>query len=282
MRYLRFNLICVLLVLFFSFQIVLSVRDTRAVGDRLAELREQELALHQGAMSVVVDETIPEQPIAPPTVTEEVVNEETEHEAVVTPEPTPIEDLPSQVFLSVPFTSQAPEKNWDQPWQDACEEAAILMLDAYYKNYSISPLFARDELQRQVDWQTAQGWGGSIDIVDVQAATAWYTNESASAYRIVRYPDVDQLKQFLAAGDPILAVADGRVLPNPHFSGEGPLYHALVITGYDDETGEFITNDPGTQHGEDFRYAYSDLLNSLRDWNGGDVANGIPVVLVRD
>src|SRR3989338_9267279 len=42
-----------------------------------------------------------------------------------------VADLPKSVNLAVPFTSQAPEKDWSQPWQAACGEAAGLMLDAY-------------------------------------------------------------------------------------------------------------------------------------------------------
>lgn len=189
--------------------------------------------------------------------------------------------LPPRVHLTVPFTSQAPEKNWEQPWQDACEEAAILMLDAYYKGYNISPLFARDELLKLVNWQQTQGWGGSIDIIDIQASAAWYMQVPATVLTIVRSPSVTEIKTFLANKQPVLAVADGKILPNPYFSGDGPVYHALVIIGYDDTTGEFITNDPGTQFGKDLRYTYDDLMNSLRDWNNGDVKNGVPVVLVK-
>lgn len=188
--------------------------------------------------------------------------------------------LPESVQLDVPFTSQAPEGNWDQPWQDACEEAAILMLDAYNKAYPLSPFFARDELQKLVDWQTERGWGGSIDIIDIRTAAAWYMQQPESAFTIIQYPDLDTVKRILADGQPILAVADGTVLPNPHFSGDGPVYHALVITGYDDTMGEFITNDPGTRHGAQFRYQYDALLEALHDWNGGDVVDGMPVVLV--
>src|SRR5690606_41290644 len=38
-----------------------------------------------------------------------------------------------QLILDVPFTSQAPEGNWKQPWQDACEETSILMVDRFYQ-----------------------------------------------------------------------------------------------------------------------------------------------------
>ena len=38
--------------------------------------------------------------------------------------------------LPVPFTSQAPAGVWTQPWQDACEEAAIVMVDHFYRGYA--------------------------------------------------------------------------------------------------------------------------------------------------
>lgn len=278
MKYLSFNICCIVALCLLGLQFAFVLRGISRVEARIDELSSTRSTLYAAV------HTTPSPPAVVVVETEEIAAAEEVEEGLVTEDTPPAVDIPppSQVHLSVPFTSQAPEKNWEQPWQDACEEAAILMLDAYYKGYSLSPLFARDELQRQVDWQTAQGWGGSIDIVDVRTAAAWYMNTTEQEFTIVRYPDVQEMKQYLAAGHPILAVADGHVLPNPHFTSGGPAYHALVLIGYDDETGEFITNDPGTQYGQDFRYAYSDLLSSLRDWNGGDVPNGVPVVLVKD
>ena len=37
-------------------------------------------------------------------------------------------------YIPVPFTVQAPEADWGQPWQDACEEAVIAMTDRFYAN----------------------------------------------------------------------------------------------------------------------------------------------------
>lgn len=231
--------------------------------------------------------SIPTQIVAVPEVDEVSPNiEETPDDVVVV--------LPSRVLLDVPFTSQAPEKNWDQPWQDACEEAAVLMLDAYYKKYSLSPLFARDELQKMVDWEMARGWGGSIEIEKVKEVVQWYIGEIKNVkiqntsnyqlpitnYKIIENPTVEDMKRSLANKHPVLVVADGKVLPNPNFRSGGPLYHALVVIGYDDATGEFVTNDPGTQFGAGFRYTYDDLMNSIRDWNDGNVPAGRRVVLM--
>lgn len=187
----------------------------------------------------------------------------------------PPKEIPKEINLAVPFTSQAPEKKWDQPWQDACEEAAVLMLDAYYNSYKLSVLFAKDEILKMVKWEEDKGWARSIEIEKVQTLTDYYTKKTS---HIIENPTVEQIKQYVAAGTPVYVVADGKVLPNPHFRSGGPEYHALIIRGYTET--HFITNDPGTQFGENFKYTYDDLMKSIRDWNGGNVKLGKRVVLV--
>lgn len=184
--------------------------------------------------------------------------------------------LPEEFLLNVPFTSQAPEKNWDQPWQDACEEAALLMLDAYYKDYNLSPLFSRDEILKIVKWEEEKNWGTSIEIEKVKEIGEEYFK--LNDFKEVENSTVEQIKKSIVNGNPVLVVADGKVLPNPHFRNGGPVYHVLIIKGYDED--EFITNDPGTQFGENFKYKYDDLLNAIHDWNDGDVKNGRRVVLM--
>ncbi len=192
--------------------------------------------------------------------------------------------LPKEFSLAVPFTSQAPEKNWDQPWQDACEEAALLMLDAYYKDYGLSPIMARDEILKMIKWEENLGWGTSVEIEKVkQMASKYFSLDhlittSPNHLRIIENPTIEQIKTSIVKGNPVLVVADGKVLPNPHFRNGGPVYHALIIKGFDGD--EFITNDPGTQFGESFKYKYDDLMNAVHDWNDGEVKNGRKVILM--
>jgi hypothetical protein len=186
-----------------------------------------------------------------------------------------LEILPTRVNLTVPFTSQAPEKNWSEPWQDACEEAAVLMLDAYYKSYQLSPLFSRDEMLKMVNWEEGKGWGLSIEMVKVKELANWYMFSST---KVIENPTIEQIKRFLANNQPVLVVADGKELPNPHYRNGGPAYHALIIRGYD--STQFITNDPGTQFGENYKYKFDDLMNSIHDWNDGNVKSGRKVVMV--
>lgn len=91
-------------------------------------------------------------------------------------------------------------------------------------------------------------------------------------------PTIDDLKEQILAGHPVIVPAAGRLLGNPNFSGEGPLYHALVLKGYTETT--FVTNDPGTRRGSDYQYDFATVMNAIHDWNGGDVLNGAKVVVV--
>ncbi|OGH58580.1 MAG: hypothetical protein A2725_02660 [Candidatus Magasanikbacteria bacterium RIFCSPHIGHO2_01_FULL_33_34] len=186
------------------------------------------------------------------------------------------DDIPKEINLLVPFTSQAPLKDWNQPWQDACEEAVVLMFDAYYKEYNLSPLFARDEIIKMVDWEQKKDWGVSIEIEKIKELVEYYSN--SLDVKIIENPTIEQIKRIIASGNIVLTVADGKVLPNPNFRNGGPEYHALIIRGYTDKT--FITNDPGTQFGNNFEYNYDDLMNAIRDWNDGEVKNGRKVILV--
>lgn len=184
--------------------------------------------------------------------------------------------LPKEYDLAVPFTPQAPRADWSQPWQDACEEAGVLMLDAYYKDYDLSSVFAEDEIKKMVSWEeNKKSWGDSIEIDKIAELAEYYTGKKP---KVLNKPTIRQIKKQIADGNPVLVVAYGRGIPNPYYSGDGPLYHVLIIKGYNES--EFITNDPGTKRGENFKYKYQDLMSEIHDWNGGNVKQGEKKVLI--
>ena len=43
----------------------------------------------------------------------------------------------------------------------------------------------------------------------------------------------------------------------------------LLVIGYDYVTDEFITNEPGTKHGEGYRYKRDILYDAIRDYPSG-------------
>ena len=183
----------------------------------------------------------------------------------------------SDVNLNVPYTSQAPERNWDEPWQNACEEAAVLMLDAYIKGYGLSPLSAKDEIIRMVNWEKERRWFTSIDAKNVAKLFTEYLGYKKGV-KIIENPTLEQIKKFIDDGKPVLALANGKTLPNKYYSNGGPDYHAFIIRGYTKD--KFITNDPGVNRGANFIFPIKDVMDSLHDWNDGNVKTGKPVIIV--
>ncbi|MBD3251919.1 hypothetical protein GF380_05740 [Candidatus Uhrbacteria bacterium] len=207
-------------------------------------------------------------------IAEDVTTSSEEGEA---PQP-PKEAIAAEALLAVPFMSQAPHANWELPYQEACEEASVLMVAGYYRGergaYTAD---TADELLLDL-LNFAERKGYSVDTTAEETAEiveAYYADLEAE---VVPFKNADQIKRYLQEGYPVIVPADGKALPNPNFRNGGPRYHMLVIRGYTED--RFITNDPGTRNGETFLYTYDGLLNAIHDWNNGDVPNGDPVLLI--
>lgn len=186
--------------------------------------------------------------------------------------------LPVAVNLAVPFTSQAPLGIWDAFTEETCEEASFLMALSYYEGKPEGTLLASDvdaTLRAMMDVETGLGFGPSISTSQFALFAQTY---NGTAVRVLENPTVDDLRAELAAGNPVLVPAYGRELGNPFFTGEGPLYHMLVLRGYTQTS--FITNDPGTRHGENYQYAFDVLLQAIGDWDGDSPDGGAHVIVL--
>ena len=193
--------------------------------------------------------------------------------------PSPPQTIPSSGILEVPFTTQAPLVNWDALHEEACEEASLIMLKHYKKSTSIdSPESADQEIINLVNWESNNGF--DVDVTLRQLSDIAKKYYSMNSGRIITDVTVDSIKKEISAGHPVIVPAAGKILPNPNFRNGGPNYHMLVIIGYDPE--DFITNDPGTRNGKNFRYKHSDLINAIHDWDSSNILEGQKVMLVFD
>lgn len=176
--------------------------------------------------------------------------------------------LPEQVRLKVPFTSQAPEGVWTEPWQNACEEASIIMIDNFYKGSTLTKDEAKKEILNIFDIKEEK-FGPSFD--ESMGTIAAIINSSNLNWRVkvIEEPTIEGLKKELAESRPIIVPVNARELDNPYYTGEGPDYHVVVVVGYDDKLGEFLVHDPGTTQGEDFGYSYQEFYNSIGDFLSG-------------
>lgn len=188
--------------------------------------------------------------------------------------------LPSEANLAVPFTSQAPFQNWDLPYQEACEEASAIMVDAFYRGVIGS--IPREDAKKAIDDLVAFEMRTLGYYKDTTAAeTAKFMREffSIADVRVVPFERLEEVKRVVANGYPVILPAAGKLLHNPFFRGDGPLYHMLVVKGYTKD-GKIITNDPGTRRGAEYLYDPEVLLNAVHDWNGGNVNEGARVMIV--
>ena len=184
--------------------------------------------------------------------------------------------IPESFVLDVAFASQAPNGDWGAPYQDACEEASLITAYKYFKNEILDKQIMNEEILNLVDWEKKHfGFYESTDTEQTLEIAQKYFNFDAY---ITDDVSVDRIKKELVLGRLILLPTAGRTLGNPNFTGEGPLYHMLVVRGYDKD--EFITNDVGTRKGEAYKYTYDVLLNSVHDYNKGDIYNGTKEMIV--
>lgn len=173
----------------------------------------------------------------------------------------------SPVFdQEIEFTSQAPFAVWDNLHNESCEEASLLIAQAWAYNLTLNPSFADAELKKVADWETSKfGY--------FESTTAKQTAQLAREFYglkvdLIKNPSQEEIKKELIDGNLVVMGMAGRLLGNPHFKAPGPVYHMLVIKGYDEQG--FFTNDPGTLYGKNYYYTYDTIMKAAHDWTGAD------------
>ncbi|MFA6426939.1 MAG: C39 family peptidase [Candidatus Magasanikbacteria bacterium] len=169
--------------------------------------------------------------------------------------------------LPVPFSSQAPQGRWVEPWKNACEEASTMLVDLFYYGYTSKQVDA-DGATKLISLLVKlenNHFGFNKDTNAVQITELINLYLPWEAY-IVENPTLEQLKAEIDNGHPILFPVHGRDLRNPHYNTDQIDYHVFVISGYDDEKKEFIAQEVATQFGIDFRYSYDTIMTAMHDF----------------
>lgn len=189
---------------------------------------------------------------------------------------------PSSVFLKVPFTVQAPTGNWDKLHNEACEEAVSIMANAYVHNSSILQLSStavESEITTLTTWQDST-FGYHLDTTTTETARMMQEVYGLVTEVLPTFTE-ETLKRALMEQKLVIISFNGQLLHNPYYKQPGPIHHMLVITGFSGDT--FITNDPGTKHGQNFSYTYDTLYTAAGDWNHHTkniINSSKPVILV--
>ncbi len=182
--------------------------------------------------------------------------------------------LPPAVDLPVPYLSQVLDGAWVSPWDEACEEATITMIQGYYNNQSaIDVNDARPHMQEFIDWEM-KTFKKNNDTT--AAETLRLINEMTDMRVSIKLdPTINDIKRELSKNRPVIAFLNMyKLYGEPNL---GDSFHVLVITGYDEANLQFIVNDPARTAK---RYDQTVFMNALHDFNPkSKEADGIPTVI---
>lgn len=173
--------------------------------------------------------------------------------------------IPSSVRIDMPFAPQAPTGSWDPPYDEACEEASLIIVHHYLEETALDNAIMDKDIKSMVAHETSKGLPIDIDMFQLaQVARDLYGYDA----EVLEGNDVSiaRIEQELAKGNPVIVPLAGQDIGNPYYSGDGPPYHVLVIVGYN--SSSFITHDVGTKRGENYSYRKDVIMSAIHDWNG--------------
>jgi len=168
-------------------------------------------------------------------------------------------DLPNVIFYS-----QAPYWNRNEPYQNACEEASILLAYYYIKNKRPSKSEYKTDLLNLMAREQNNLWHHKDTTIEEFLYLIKNFLEVDKSYLIVN-PTVEQIKTEISKWNIIIAPFRGKELKNPHYSLGGPYYHVMVIKGYDENN--FITHDVWTSRWENRKYSIDTIMSALANWD---------------
>ncbi|MBN2546189.1 MAG: hypothetical protein JXB50_10360 [Spirochaetes bacterium] len=188
-----------------------------------------------------------------------------------------IDQNPNCLNINMAFFPQAPYADWALPYQEACEEASVLLTANSLKKFNLDLKSFDAELLKLIEWEKAR-FGDYLhtNVKHTEIMIREYFNLRT---KIHKNPTFEDIASIIAKGNLIIAPFSGKLLDNPYFTNGGPRYHMLVIKGYNKEKQSIITHDVGTRRGADFVYSWDNIQESLHDWHNIDMKLGEKLII---
>lgn len=230
---------------------------------------------HLAEKKYLLNNNNPDEETSASTVTESVTSSKTPTPKTTSPTPPPL----SFYIANVPFVPQAPFAVWDHLHDEACEEASLILVEYYLTKQPLNAEIMEGQIQKLVAWEGAYFGQSDKDLTIKELATvSGKVYKLKGAVKVVK--NLDDIKKEVSQNHLVIAPFAGQLLQNPNFRFPGPVYHMLVIVGYNQR--QFITNDVGTRRGLNYHYDNNIFWNALHDWNGSaaNIASGSKVILV--
>ncbi len=173
------------------------------------------------------------------------------------------------VKLKVPYTSEIPLGSWVKPWNNACEEASMVMAESYYFGNESMTKAVAVKYMTPIFKIEDKIFGSNADSDTVRTAKLLNDYLSVSA-TIKNNPTIEEIKDQLRRGKPVISFHYAKDIKNPyhHWRVGGSYFHVMVLVGFDDNTNEFLVHDSGDPvTGAYHRYGYNLIMNTLHDFN---------------
>ena len=116
--------------------------------------------------------------------------------------------------LKVPYTTQIPIGYWANPWSNACEESSVKMVEEFYKGRTgkIAKQTAINMIRPFFSWENSV-FGENYDSNSYR--TLKMINEKTLfTGEILRNPTIQQIKDYIKLGLPVISLHYGFDLPN--------------------------------------------------------------------
>ncbi len=183
----------------------------------------------------------------------------------------------SVVTLAVPYVSQVPDGDWVAPWDKACEEASLTMVQAFYDGKSsISYAEGKQRMRTLITWED-EHLQKNNDTSGEETVQIIENNLTFSA-KLEQNPTLDEIKDELRNQRPVIALVSMSLFyPNP-LDTQKDLYHVVVLNGLNETKGTFMLQDPAKEEAKE--YSYTTVMNALRDYESSTrKATGAPAVI---
>lgn len=249
-------ILVVLLISFFSFQLFIQNMRDEDVVDESYDMPQEEIDYVESDSRALDEEA----------KGDEIIKEEQA-------------ELLKKFKIDISFLSQAPFGVWDEYHDDACEEASLIMLEYYLSGKELNNEIGESQIQGMIRFQL-RNYGDFKDTSvaeTVQLAKDFYDRYNLE---VVYDFEKERIKKEVARGNPVILPAAGRILANPYYTPPGPLYHNLVVVGYDGDM--IITHDPGTKRGANYKYHIDVLYDAIHDFTGKkeDILSGRKAMII--
>lgn len=193
------------------------------------------------------------------------------------PETTPIIIPKEYDIQNMDFRSQAPYWNWNQPYQDACEEASLLIWYYYLKNFTKTKAEYNTDLLAMVDLEMEMLWYFESTTIMEMKQIINRRDKTIKAH-IIEHPTIRDIEREISQNHVVVAPFYGKWLKNPHYALWGPEYHFMVIKWYNQTN--FITHDVWTLRWANREYTKSTIMDNIHDRNRTDVQKWAARILI--